>query len=130
MRILIKNGLVVDPSSKINKRLNLIINRGKVEQLTANNSFKNNNFNEIIDAKNFIVAPGLVDIHVHLRDPGFKHKETIETGSKSAAAGGFTSITCMPNTKPINDNPKVTNYILQKAKKSFFSEHISNRCYN
>lgn len=117
MRILIKNGLVVDPSSKINRRLNLIINRGKVEQLTANNSFKNNNFNEIIDAKNFIVAPGLVDIHVHLRDPGFKHKETIETGSKSAAAGGFTSITCMPNTKPINDNPKVTNYILQKAKK-------------
>ena len=67
------------------------------------------------DASGKVVAPGFVDIHVHLREPGFEHAETIETGSRSAAAGGFTSICCMPNTQPVNDNATVTNYIRAQA---------------
>ena len=118
MRILIKNGLVVDPSSKTKKHLNIIVNKERIEKLTSSDISKEDGFNEVVDATNLIVAPGLVDIHVHLRDPGFKYKETIKTGSQSAVAGGFTSIACMPNTKPVNDNPKITDYIVSKAKKS------------
>ena len=118
MRILIKNGLVVDPSSKTKKHLNIIVNKERIEKLTSSNISKEDGFNEVVDATNLIVAPGLVDIHVHLRDPGFKYKETIKTGSQSAVAGGFTSIACMPNTKPVNDNPKITDYIVSEAKKS------------
>ncbi|NIS74161.1 MAG: amidohydrolase family protein, partial [Deltaproteobacteria bacterium] len=71
---------------------------------------------EVIDAEGKIVSPGLVDIHVHLREPGYEHKETIRTGCESAAAGGFTSIVCMPNTNPVNDNASVTEYIMLKAR--------------
>ncbi|HSC33849.1 MAG TPA: dihydroorotase, partial [Thermodesulfobacteriota bacterium] len=71
---------------------------------------------KVIDAGGKIVAPGLVDLHVHLREPGYEHKETIRTGCESAAAGGFTSIVCMPNTNPINDNASVTEYIMLKAR--------------
>ena len=118
MRILIKNGLVVDPSSKTNKYLNVIVNKERIEQLTSRDISRDDDFNEVIDATNLVVAPGLIDMHVHLRDPGFKYKETIKTGSQSAVAGGFTSIACMPNTKPVNDNPKITDYIISEAKKS------------
>jgi dihydroorotase len=118
MRILIKNGLVVDPSSKTKKHLNIIVNKERVEKLTSSGISRADDFDEVIDATNLVVAPGLIDIHVHLRDPGFKYKETIKTGSQSAVAGGFTSIACMPNTKPINDNPKITDYIISEAKKS------------
>ena len=104
MRILIKNGLVVDPSLKLSKKNNIVIKDSKIQEISNKKSFKEDSFDEIIDAKNLIVAPGFVDIHVHLRDPGYKNKETISTGSKAAVAGGFTSIACMPNTKPINDN--------------------------
>ena len=67
------------------------------------------------DATGLIVAPGFIDMHVHLREPGFEHAETIETGSRAAAAGGFTSICCMPNTDPVNDKPTVTSYIIERA---------------
>tara|TARA_Y100001936_G_C16094023_1_gene689814 strand:- start:7814 stop:9094 length:1281 start_codon:yes stop_codon:yes gene_type:complete len=117
MRILIKNGLVVDPSLKLSKKINIVIKDSKIQEISNKKSFKEDSFDEIIDAKNLIVAPGFVDIHVHLRDPGYKHKETISTGSKAAVAGGFTSIACMPNTKPINDNSTITDYILEEAKK-------------
>src|SRR5207302_5231996 len=70
------------------------------------------------DATGLIVAPGFIDMHVHLREPGFEYAETIETGSRAAAAGGFTSICCMPNTSPVNDNPTVTSYIIERAKHS------------
>ena len=102
MRILIKDGLVVDPSSKISKKLDIVIRNNKIEKLSSNINHKEYSFDEIIDAKNLVVAPGFVDIHVHLRDPGYTHKETIATGSKAAVAGGFTSIACMPNTKPVS----------------------------
>src|SRR5439155_20171401 len=68
------------------------------------------------DATGMIVAPGFIDMHVHLRDPGFEHAETIETGSRAAAAGGFTSICCMPNTSPVNDSATVTSYIVERAR--------------
>ena len=118
MRTLIKNGLVVDPSQRIKKKMDLIINRGKVESLNMPGMKSVGGYTEVIDAKGLIVSPGLVDIHVHLRDPGFTRKETIHTGSMSAVAGGFTSIACMPNTNPVNDRPNVTKYILKKAKES------------
>ena len=69
------------------------------------------------DASGLIVAPGFIDMHVHLREPGFEHAETIETGSRAAAAGGFTSICCMPNTQPVNDNATVTSYIVDRARR-------------
>src|SRR5205807_10032029 len=71
---------------------------------------------EEFDASGLIVAPGFIDMHVHLREPGFEYAETIETGARAAAAGGFTSICCMPNTSPVNDNPTVTSYIIERAK--------------
>jgi len=118
MKILIKNGLIVDPSQKIKKIMNLEINNGVISNLHIRKNINYQKFDEVIDAKGFIVAPGLVDIHVHLRDPGLKHKETITTGSRAAAAGGFTSIACMPNTSPANDKPKITKYIMDKSNKA------------
>ena len=70
----------------------------------------------MFDATGMIVAPGFIDMHVHLREPGFEHAETIESGSRAAAAGGFTSICCMPNTKPVNDSATVTSYIVERAR--------------
>ncbi|MEE9193642.1 MAG: dihydroorotase [Thermodesulfobacteriota bacterium] len=83
---------------------------GNIKELEKRKDLK------VIDANKLVVVPGLIDIHVHLREPGFEHKETIRTGTLSAAAGGFTSIACMPNTDPINDNASVTDYILLKAR--------------
>ena len=71
----------------------------------------------MFDATGLIVAPGFIDMHVHLREPGFEHAETIESGSRAAAAGGFTSICRMPNTKPVNDSATVTSYIIEKARR-------------
>ncbi len=72
----------------------------------------------MFDATGMIVAPGFIDMHVHLREPGFEHAETIESGSRAAAAGGFTSICCMPNTKPVNDSAMVTSYIVERARQN------------
>ena len=73
---------------------------------------------KIIDGNNLIAVPGLIDVHVHLREPGQEYKETIETGLKAAAAGGFTAVCCMPNTKPVNDNAQVTSFILSQGQKA------------
>lgn len=117
MSILIKGGRIIDPSQGIDTTGNVLIESGKISSYpkTAKKYEKDPDVT-VINAKGMVVAPGLVDIHVHLREPGFEHKETISTGCKSAAAGGFTSIVCMPNTNPVNDNASVTEYILLKAR--------------
>lgn len=117
MSILIKGGRIVDPSQGIDGNGNVLIENGKIKSYPKTTKKYENDIDvNVIDAKGKVVSPGLVDIHVHLREPGFEHKETIKTGCESAAAGGFTSIVCMPNTNPVNDNASVTEYILLKAR--------------
>ena len=77
--------------------------------------------------RGMIVAPGFIDMHVHLREPGFEHAETIESGSRAAAAGGFTSICCMPNTKPVNDSATVTSYIVERARSKARGQRVPDR---
>ncbi|NSW98607.1 dihydroorotase [bacterium] len=117
MNFYLINGLVIDPSQNILKKVNLEVRNGKIFRFFQGKPDIKSSKNKIYDVKNYIVSPGFVDIHVHLRDPGLTHKESIKTGSMAAAAGGFTSIACMPNTSPPNDEPKITKYILDKAKK-------------
>ena len=113
-RLLIKNGRVVDPAANLDQIANVAIEDGIIRQVGANLDASGA---EIFDASGCIVAPGFIDIHVHLREPGFEHSETIESGSRAAAAGGFTSICCMPNTDPVNDNATVTSYIVDRARR-------------
>ncbi|MEY2480258.1 MAG: dihydroorotase [Verrucomicrobiota bacterium] len=105
---IIRNGRVIDPANKRDEIVDLAIVDGKI-------SAKADSKAEIIDAKDLIVAPGLIDMHVHLREPGFGHKETIESGARAAAAGGFTTIVCMPNTSPVADNPATIAWIKDRA---------------
>ena len=113
-RLLIKNGRVIDPASGFDRVADLALENGRIAALGANVDVDNV---EVYDASGLVVAPGFIDIHVHLREPGIEHAETIETGARAAAAGGFTSICCMPNTVPVNDNATVTSYIIDKARK-------------
>lgn len=114
MRLLIKNGRVVDPDSETDETLDILVEKGKIVDLKAKLDVKDA---KVIDASRLVVAPGFIDIHVHLREPGQENKETIETGSRAAAKGGFTSICSMPNTSPPNDHRQVTEYILSEAAK-------------
>ena len=99
---IIRNGRIIDPANNRDEVADLFIADGRLVEQTAVESRPNGRVDEI-DAKNLIVCPGLIDIHVHLREPGFVHKETIESGARAAAAGGFTTIVCMPNTSPPAD---------------------------
>ncbi len=114
MRLLIKNGRVIDPSSGIDETLDILIDRGKIVEIKPK---IDNQEAKIIDASRLVVSPGFIDMHTHLREPGEEEKETIYTGSQAAARGGFTSIACMPNTNPVNDNRGVTEFIISEAKK-------------
>jgi dihydroorotase len=114
MNLLIKGGRLVDPSQGIDEIMDVMIADGVVLELGADLTASEEM--ETIDATGLIVTPGLIDMHVHLRDPGLEYKEDIATGSRSAAAGGFTSVACMPNTSPVNDNKAVTSYIINKAR--------------
>lgn len=114
MKILVKGGRIVDPSSGKNSKGDLFIEGDVISKPPVRP--KEPSGVKVIDARGMIVAPGFVDMHVHLREPGFEHKETIKTGTESAVAGGFTAVACMPNTNPVNDNATVTEYILLKAR--------------
>ena len=103
--ILIKDGRVVDPETGLDETLDLIIEDGRIKEIGKFS--ESESYEKIISAKGKIVAPGLVDIHVHFRDPGFTYKEDVETGARSAAAGGYTTVVCMANTKPVIDNVEV-----------------------
>lgn len=113
MRTLIKGGQVIDAKTKINDCLDILIEDGKITEIGKDIEFVNG---DIIYAQGKYVLPGLVDAHCHLRDPGQEYKEDIETGTRSAAKGGFTSIACMPNTSPVIDNEAIVKYIINKAK--------------
>src|SRR5262252_11221286 len=113
MPIVIKNGRVIDPASGTDRVADVLIVDGRIGGVAPNLSSPNL---EVFEASGLVVTPGFIDMHVHLREPGFEHAENIESGSRAAAAGGFTSICCMPNTKPVNDSATVTSYIVQQAK--------------
>src|SRR5215467_598074 len=111
--LLIKNGTIVDPSQSLDKKKDLLILDGRVEAVDES---LNAEGVEIFDAADLIVAPGFIDLHVHLREPGFEYKETIASGARAAVAGGFTSVCCMPNTNPVNDNSSVTSFIIEQGR--------------
>ena len=113
MNLLIKNGRIVDPVNHVDQVADLLIEDGKVMQIAQEIPVTPDT--EAIDAAGQWVVPGFIDVHTHLREPGFEYKETIRTGTLSAAAGGFTTICCMPNTRPVNDSQAVTEFILRKA---------------
>jgi dihydroorotase len=115
MKILIENGRVINPNNSFNEIAHVLVEDGKIIQISAEKI--NASDCKVIDASNCLVTPGLIDIHVHFRDPGFTHKETIATGTRSAAAGGFTAVVCMPNTKPTVDTKETLEYVLQTAEK-------------
>ncbi len=110
--ILIQNGRVIDPSQEIDEVIPLAIKEGKI---AAIGSAAPSSADEVVDADGLIVTPGLIDMHVHLREPGFEESETIETGTAAAAAGGFTAVACMPNTDPPLDNDSAIEFVLRQA---------------
>lgn len=113
-RLIIRNGRVVDPANGVDRVADVAVQDGVIREIAQGIE---GSAEEEFDATGLVVAPGFIDIHVHLREPGFEHAETIETGSRAAAAGGFTSVCPMPNTEPINDNATVTNYICAQARR-------------
>src|SRR5467141_39576 len=114
--LLIKNGRVVDPASKTDAALDVLLDGEKIKEVGPPGKIAAPQGTEVFDASGLIVAPGFIDLHVHLREPGQESSETIETGTRAAARGGFTAVCCMPNTNPVNDNASVTRFILDRAK--------------
>lgn len=115
MKLLIQNGLLVDPVGNTCETNDVLIENGKVVVIGKDLQEADA---QVIDASGLVVCAGLVDMHVHLREPGFEYKETIETGCAAAARGGVTSIACMPNTKPVIDTPELVNFVKEKANKA------------
>jgi len=115
--LLIKNGRVVDPASGSDAARDILVDGEKVVEVAPAGSLAGRAQGaETFDAAGFVVAPGFIDLHAHLREPGQESSETIETGTRAAARGGFTAVCCMPNTKPVNDNASVTRFILDRAR--------------
>lgn len=114
MKLLIKNGRLINPATNVDEVLDVLVCDGIVEKIDKN---INEDADKVIDADKCWVTPGFIDVHVHLRDPGFEYKETIATGTRSAAKGGFTTVCCMPNTDPVTDSEIMVEYIKMKAKR-------------
>jgi len=122
MKLLLAGGKVIDPSQNLDAPMDILIENGKIAKIgrgihKPENTSRKSSAGEItvIDVRGMAIVPGLIDMHTHLREPGFEYRETIQTGSVAAATGGFTSVACMPNTKPVNDTRSVTEYIKRKA---------------
>lgn len=113
MGILLKNGCVVDTQYQTLSPMDLLLEGGVISAIAPGIAAKGH---ETIDCTGKVIAPGLVDMHVHFRDPGLTYKEDIVTGSAAAAAGGFTTVACMPNTKPVLDTPEQMHHVLEKSK--------------
>ena len=120
MKLLIKNGHVIDPANGIDEVTDVYKNNGEIAEIGKNDDLAGVEM-QIIDADGKIVAPGLVDMHVHLREPGQEYKETIETGTLAAVYGGVTSVACMPNTEPVCDNETVVRFIKERAKETGYA---------
>lgn len=114
-KLIIKHGRLIDPAGGIGENTDILIEDGKIVSVGSDLCDPNA---QVIDAKGMAVSAGLIDIHVHLREPGFEYKETIETGCAAAAHGGFTAIACMPNTKPVVDTPELIAYVKEQADKA------------
>jgi dihydroorotase len=110
--LVIRGGHVIDPSAGIDAARDILIKDGRVAEIAGPGKLRSANGADVLDATGLTVAPGLIDIHVHLREPGQGYKETIATGTAAAAAGGFTAVAAMPNTNPVNDSPEVTRWML------------------
>lgn len=119
-KTVIKNGHLVDPKAGVDKVCTLILEEGIVKDIVpeGGNEFAYDEETDIVDATGMYVFPGLIDLHVHFREPGFEYKETIETGAKAAAAGGFTTVCVMPNTKPVIDSAEKVKWVVDKAKET------------
>lgn len=113
--LLVKNGYMMDPKSQTEGKYDLLIDKGIIVKIGENLEKECEKDCQVLDARGLIVAPGLVDVHVHFRDPGFTHKEDIETGAASAARGGVTTVVLMANTKPTVDNLETLQYVLDKG---------------
>ena len=117
MRLLITNGHVIDPGNGQNSGLDILVEDGRVAAWIGRGDDKPTDC-EVFDASGLVVAPGFIDMHVHLREPGQEHKETIATGCAAAVAGGWTSVCPMPNTDPVNDNAAITRYMIEQAERA------------
>jgi dihydroorotase len=117
--LVIRGGHLIDPAADVNGLKDILLKDGRVAEIAAPGKLKLTNGAEVLDATGLTVAPGLVDIHVHLREPGQGYKETIATGTASAAAGGFTSVAAMPNTRPVNDSPEITRWMQAPERGAF-----------
>jgi dihydroorotase len=120
MKLLLTGARIIDPAQNIDARMDIFLKDGKIARIGTNlakstKSKDSEEITKIIDLAGMILVPGLIDMHTHLREPGFEYKETIASGAAAAVAGGFTSIACMPNTSPINDNRSITEFIRRKA---------------
>ena len=118
-RTLVRGGRLVDPTQDLDGRYDLLIEDGRVARIDG--TIERRDGDAIVEAAGLVVAPGLIDMHVHLREPGHEYKETVRTGTISAAAGGFTAVACMANTEPVNDNRSVTEHILTEARRHGFA---------
>src|SRR5689334_7170626 len=116
MTLLLKNGHVIDPVAARNGRFDVLVKDGRIARVGRDIPADGARVFEVPQA--WIVSPGLIDMHVHLREPGQEHKETIATGTAAAVAGGFTAVACMPNTDPINDQASITEFMIARAKEA------------
>jgi dihydroorotase len=114
MSLLIRNGRVINPATQLDAVADVLVEGGVIRQMGP--ELRAAETVEVIDATGKVVCPGLIDIHVHLREPGYEYKETVATGTRAAAAGGFTGVCCMANTDPVNDTGSITEYILERAR--------------
>ncbi|MEA2064538.1 MAG: amidohydrolase family protein [Gemmatimonadota bacterium] len=110
---MIRGGRLCDPKNKVDEQLDLLVEQGRVAGIGKDLPVEDGL--EVIDAAGMVVVPGLIDMHVHLREPGHEEAETVETGCRAAVAGGFTSVAAMPNTDPVNDNPATVGYLIRMA---------------
>lgn len=125
MKQIIKNGFVVNPAKNFAEKADILINYGVIERVAENIDDYDA---KVIDASGLIVAPGLVDLHVHFREPGYEHKEDITSGSRAAVKGGVTTVLCMPNTNPPIDNAALVEYVINKGKKTGLVNVLTTAC--